>query len=220
MLLNFRQKLLGKVPRTREDFDPAQILSNLKSEDILVLDSSTDLPDDWREVDLNSFYEEEPAESEPDARRPSNPGPIFDTTMEEELERSRVDPLRVIVFTTIRLLGLLTMCTRGSVDGTFRCITKLWRQLFIVMVEYNGLHLPIAMAWLPDKTAVSYYVCLWLILQAFQAHSEEIKSLYGSSKLRLRKIKSDFEISIHLAFEMFHLSGCYFHYSQVKCVCL
>ena len=51
-----------------------------------------------------TLYEEEPREElsfKPDERRPFNPGPIFETTMIEELEQSRVDPLCVTVFITI-----------------------------------------------------------------------------------------------------------------------
>lgn len=71
------------------------------------------------------------------------------------------------------------------------------------------------MAWLPDKTALSYYTCLAMILLAFKEKKDEIHSLYGRSTLRLRKIKCDFEASIHLGWGMFTLSGCYFHYTQV-----
>ena len=65
----------------------------------------------------------------------------------------------------IRLLGFLTMCKRGSVAGTFIVITL---QLFILMVEYRGVHLPVAFGWLPDKSVVSYYdVFLLLVLNTF-----------------------------------------------------
>ena len=44
-----------------------------------------------------------------------------------------------------------------SVDGTFKSITKNWAQLFIIMCEHQGVHIPVAMAWLQDKTTLSYY---------------------------------------------------------------
>ena len=59
-------------------------------------------------------------------------------------------------------------------------------------MEYKGLHIPIAMGWLPDKTAMSYYVFLWLVLSAFKERSEAIHE--SSSKLKLRKVKCDFEV--------------------------
>ena len=83
------------------------------------------------------------------------------------------------------------------------------------MLEYKGSFLPMAMAWLPDKTALSYYTCLALLLLAFKEKKDEIQSMYGRSTLRLRKIKCDFEASIHIGWGMFSLSGCYFHYTQV-----
>ena len=214
ILFKYRCRLLGKVPRTREEYDPAQLLDKLTADKTLVLDSEN-LPDDWKSFDLRTLLDDGDLNEEAEGR-PSNPGVVnIDTTMEEELERSRSRLERVLVFTTERLLGLLALCKRGSVDGTFRSITRFWKQIFILMVEYEGLHIPIAMGWLPDKTAMSYYVFLWLVLSSFKERSEAIHDHYGSSKLKLRKVKCDFEVSIHLGFEMFNLSGCYFHFSQV-----
>ena len=86
--------------------------------------------------------------------------------LDDELEQSSTLPFRVLVFTTIRHLLFLTMCKRGSVDRTFKVITL---QLFILMVEYRGVHLPVAFGCLPDKSAVSYHddVFLLLVLNTF-----------------------------------------------------
>ena len=137
----------------------------------------------------------------------------FEKSLEDVLLAEVLD--RVLVFTTVKLLGLLTVGKRGSVDGTFRSCTILWKQMFIVMVEIRGVFIPIAFAWLPDKTTASYYACLVLIMSAFCEHSDEINKIYGRSSLALRKIKCDFEIGIHLGWQMFRISGCYFHYTQV-----
>ena len=148
ILFKYRCRLLGKVPRTREEYDPAQLLDKLTADKTLVLDSEN-LPDDWKSFDLRTLLDDGDLNEEAEGR-PSNPGVVnIDTTMEEELERSRSRPERVLVFTTERLLGLLALCKRGSVDGTFRSITRFWKQIFILMVEYEGLHIPIAMGWLP-----------------------------------------------------------------------
>ena len=223
-LFNFRTKLLGKVPRTRDEYDPTTFLHTLSGgEKITVLDSK-DLPEKWTEYNIKALFEnpvgeDEPVEDEePDVRRPSNPGvqPVLETTIEEELEQTRSEGVgRVLVFTTIRLLGLLTLCLRGSIDGTFRSVTKLWRQILILMVEYNGLFIPIAFGWLPDKSAISYYVFMWLLLKCFKDNENAIAAIYGRRGLRLRKLKCDFEPALHIGFESFHLSGCYFHFSQV-----
>ena len=63
-------------------------------------------------------------------------------------------PPRVIVYTTVELLGLLAVCRRASVDGTFKSMTKLWCQLFIMLVDYKG-------AWIP--IAFGYRVVNWII---------------------------------------------------------
>ena len=153
------------------------------------------------------------SDGEDDLRPSSHISVTFEKSLEEVLEAEKLD--RVLVFTTVKLLGLLTVAKKGSVDGTYRSCTILWKQMFIVMVEVRGVFIPIAFAFLPDKTTASYYVCLFLILSAFCEHSEEIHQLYGQSSLALRKIKCDFEIGIHLGWQMFRISGCYFHYTQV-----
>ena len=88
------------------------------------------------------------------------------------------------------------MCKLGSVDGIFKAITRFWQQLFILMVAPRGIHLPVAFAWLPDKTAVSYYVSS---SGSYTMPSLKIplKSLQVNT-VRLRQIKCDFEVSIHI----------------------
>ena len=52
-----RNKLLGNVPKRRDEFDPTSLLSKMDGgEKILVLDSLTDLPANWRDIDLRERY--------------------------------------------------------------------------------------------------------------------------------------------------------------------
>ena len=51
-------------------------------------------------------------------------------------------PPRVLVFTSLTLLCLLSVCKSGSVDGTFSSISKQWKQLFIFLLDYNSTWLP------------------------------------------------------------------------------
>ena len=92
------------------------------------------LTPNWRDADLHGLLEDIQAhggedgvpgedhtiDNEPSAR-PSTAGntPSFETSMEEELEQSGAAVARVLVFTTVRMLGFLTMCVRGSVDHNF-----------------------------------------------------------------------------------------------------
>jgi hypothetical protein len=48
-------------------------------------------------------------------------------------------PKRVYVFSTVVLLGLMAVCKYGSVNSTFKAMSKKWKQLFVFMVNYNGL---------------------------------------------------------------------------------
>ena len=54
-LFNFRTKLLGKVPRTRDEYDPTTFLHTLSGgEKITVLDSR-DLPEKWTEYNIKDL---------------------------------------------------------------------------------------------------------------------------------------------------------------------
>ena len=54
-LFNFRTKLLGKVPRTRDEYDPTTFLHTLSGgEKITVLDSR-DFPEKWTEYNIKDL---------------------------------------------------------------------------------------------------------------------------------------------------------------------
>ena len=67
-LQNYRIKLLGRIPQAREDFDPSSISTGLAPGDnVIILDSSKDLPERWREHDLQDVLGatgRDPAEAE------------------------------------------------------------------------------------------------------------------------------------------------------------
>ena len=72
-----------------------------------------------------------------------------------------------------------------------------------------------AFGWLPDKSFVSYQIFLILLMEAFQSHSPQIKAIFGKSKLKMKKIKMDFEVNIIRTFDvLFTIRGCLFHFSQ------
>ena len=51
----------------------------------------------------------------------------------------------------------------------------------------------------------------------FCIREQDITELCGKSVLKVKRIKLDYELAIHAAFEpVFKLSGCYFHFSQVS----
>ena len=95
---------------------------------------------------------------------------VFEEATEEDLEDYSTEddhssaqtkhlPKRVLAFTSKKLLSLLSKCSKGSVDGTFKSCNKMWRQQFVLMVKgRNGHWIPVIYAWLPDKSVVSYKV--------------------------------------------------------------
>ena len=131
-LHNFRNKLLGNVPKHRDEFNPETLLSRMEGgEKILVMDSLKDLPQNWRNLDLKKEYgiEEECIDNQADTQssglsdnqqdsdedqRPGDSGES-DSGVEHpedaEEEGSATGnpqakaPKRVILFTTIMMLG-------------------------------------------------------------------------------------------------------------------
>ena len=125
-------------------------------------------------------------------------------TLHEDTEELPAVPKRVLIFTSLTLLSLLALTKSGYVDGTFKSQSRNWKQLFIVMVDYCGSAVPVMFCWLPDKKFLSYYMVVFFLFFTFQKYRDEIRRLTGGKDLiRLRKIKCDFEYSIHRAFSLF-----------------
>ena len=113
------------------------------------------------------------------------------------------------------LLGLLARCSWASVDGTFKAASKQWKQVFVMLCNYENTWLPIAFGWLPDKSFVSYKIFLIMLLTAFKREASHIKSMYGKCQLKVKKIKMDFEYNVIKVFNyLFTVRGCLFHFSQ------
>ena len=190
-LHNFRNKLLGNVPKHRDEFNPETLLSRMEGgEKILVMDSLKDLPQNWRNLDLKKEYglEEDCIDNQADTQSSGlsdnqqdsdeDPRPVYSGDSDSGVEHPEdaeeegsttgnpqaKAPKRVILFTTIMMLGLLSKCRWGSVDGTFKSSSKQWKQLFIMLCNYEGSWLPMAFGWLPDKSFTSYQIFLILLM--------------------------------------------------------
>ena len=141
-LFYYCKGLLGKVPRSRDEYDPQPMISTLEHEEkILVLDSSRDLPQNWNDIDFRGLFgEHQDVGSEgPTSEAASKPGvsPNIETTLEEELKHSNAAPPRVLVFTTSSwgFLQCVGKVAWTELDGTFKSSTRFWSQMFILMVE-------------------------------------------------------------------------------------
>ena len=65
---------------------------------------------------------------------------------------------------------------------------------------------------------MSYFMVVFFLFSAFNKYRDEIKKLTGKDLISLRKLKSDFEIAIHRAFECF--KACIYIYGLDKYWCL
>ena len=203
----------------RIDLKESYGLANAEEADVGNVNSDNASSDDCPSSDIGSTSDEagtETATPTMDEDLVRDTGEYQDVAMEHTINVEAVkEPKRVLVFSTTVLLGLLSVCKYGSVDGTFKAMTRKWKQLFVFMVNYHGAFLPVAFGWLPDKSAVSYLVFLILVLEKFQQEQANIAKLYARGTLKVKKIKLDFEVAIHRAFEvLFKLRGCFFHFSQ------
>ena len=124
----------------------------------------------------------------------------------EENPPKRDNPKRILIYTTWFLLSLFGHAEEASVDGTFKSIPLLWTQLFIVMLKFGGVWVPVMYAWLPDKrtdTYKTFFLMLKLTLEKHEIH------------LNLKSVKMDFEIGIHIGamiLKGIKTIGCLFHY--------
>ena len=140
-LHNFRVGMLGTTAKDRDSYDPSQVLSTIRGgENVLVLDSR-DLPQDWKNISLREMFSggnvnNEGCSTDDEVASSGDENPLDDLL--EALNESSFnisdspDPKRVFVFTSVRLLGLLSVSKKGSVDGTFKSSARDWYQLFIL----------------------------------------------------------------------------------------
>ena len=57
-LNNHRVSVLGKVPKTRDDYNPSQVLSTISDREKIIVADSNDLPPNWKECDLTDLLKE------------------------------------------------------------------------------------------------------------------------------------------------------------------
>ena len=106
-LLRARQKIIGKSPTNRNEFDPSLVLG--VDDDVIILDSNN-LPEGWKE-DMENISEISNLEAE------------NENLEEGDNEDANILPKRVFVFTSPKLLKLFEENDgKASVDGTFKAI--------------------------------------------------------------------------------------------------
>ena len=116
---------------------------------------------------------------------------------------------RILIFSTVAHLKVLSESSRWHCDGTFKCVPHLFTQLYSIHAVMNGSTYPLVYALLPNKTEATY-------IRFF----EELILLATGNNFILRPqlIMSDFEAAfINAASKCFNgveQKGCYFHFSQ------
>ncbi len=115
----------------------------------------------------------------------------------------------IVCFATKSNLEYLSKQNKIFVDGTFKCCTKYFTQLFTVHVIQNGYYIPLIFSLLANKQS-STYEKLFLILKK---ECEQISTCFKPNE-----IVADFETAIHTAARNIwpdvKIIGCRFHLTQ------
>ena len=105
----------------------------------------------------------------------------------------------IIMFTCISNLEELKAANTIYVDGTFKCCTKFFLQMFTIHILKNGWYAPLVFCLLPNKNKESY-------IRAFSIIREWVTASI---------VFADFEHAIHLAvvsvWPHIQVRGCRFH---------
>ena len=120
-----KSRLLGSLPKSRDDFDPRLLLSKMEGgEKIIVLDSNKDLPSNWRSQDLKDVAGCATVATQHQHDQGDGVSSDAGTSTDDDGQGQHVDsdpeyqdvsvsgsvmpvgePKRVLVFTTMVLLG-------------------------------------------------------------------------------------------------------------------
>ena len=228
-LLRTRYAIIGPMPKNRSEFEPNKFIKRvLKSSKMITLDSNN-LDENWRSIidrrnpetqydweklsdEMRSFEDEDETEEDIVGEEPNDSATHGESSegFDDDCETESVKdlPKRVLAYSSIKLLKLFGMCTRGSVDGTFKSSCKIWKQQFIFMLKYKGHWIPCVWGWLPDKSETSYKVFLHLI-------QSKLKELH--IPFNVEEVISDFELNIHKSLDEMcpgvKILGCFFHFA-------
>lgn len=114
-----------------------------------------------------------------------------------------------VAFTCDTNLKFLSQMSVIYVDGTFKCCTKYFCQLFTVHGLENDHYIPLAYFLLPNKQMCSYVS----VFEFLKNECEKLNLVFHPSF-----IYADFEINIHKAvgsvFPHAEIKGCRFHLGQ------
>ena len=102
----------------------------------------------------------------------------------------------------------MTKKNKTSVDGTFKCSSRLWAQQFVWMVKQKGYWTPAVWGWLPDKSDESYKTFFLLVQKEMEKLGLEID---------IASVLTDFELNIMKSIDVMlkvPIHGCFFHFKQ------
>lgn len=117
----------------------------------------------------------------------------------------RIQPGRILIFSTRQNLQLLSQSQEWFADGTFSTAPQLFQQLYTIHVIRYHTVIPVVYALLPNKTRASYIHML-----------QALKNLQHG--LQPQQLMTDFEQAAMQAFDLefpgIIKTGCFFHLTQ------
>ena len=115
----------------------------------------------------------------------------------------------MLILATDSNIRTLAQCETWFIDGTFRCVPTLYKQLYTIHGTINGFSMPLVYALLQSKTVQTYELFFQRIIN------------YGNIlgvNLQPTNIKSDCEAgviaAVNTSFPNANHQLCYFHFAQ------
>lgn len=112
---------------------------------------------------------------------------------------------RVLLFATEECLEILGQSNVWYCDGTFKCVPRLFLQLYSIHALYHNVLVPVLYALMPNKQEATYKTIL-----------QKVKDLHPP--VNPSRVVVDFELAainaLKSVFPAAEVSGCFFHLSQ------
>jgi len=117
---------------------------------------------------------------------------------------------RILIFASNFALNILSGAETWFMDGTFKCSTTLFQQLYVIRGKYKNQISTCVYAFLPNKLKSTYITILQQVV---------INCLQTSNNPKPKYIVMDFEIGAisatkHVFGDSVQVKGCFFHLCQ------
>jgi hypothetical protein len=116
-----------------------------------------------------------------------------------------MDPQRILIFASEKALIDLKNSENWAGDGTFKCCSSIYYQLYTLHIQYKNLNIPRLFALLPDKSQETYQK-LFSQLKVLLLDKQPTTMMMDFEKAEINSFSSVFDTT--------HITCCLFHLAQ------